>query len=87
MSNNKLLPTIVAEGYCCLYGFLAIEAVRGQTPNTLSAYWGFEPANFRHHYKCLKDGKRSHRCEVERGMKNPLCMRGDVATLKAEKPR
>lgn len=62
MSNHKLIPLIKEEGYCCLYGFLTIEKLRGQTPESLAAYWGFDPSGYRYHYSRLQDEKRSHRC-------------------------
>lgn len=88
MSNHKLLPTILEEGYCCLYGFLAIERERGQTPQSLAQYWGFEASNFRHHYAQLDARKRTHRCPVGEGCsRNPICMQADITSLQSERKK
>lgn len=70
--SESLTAKIYSEQYCCLYAYLRICKIRGETPKQMAENFKLSPDAIWYHYRKLEKGKIT--CD-----KKPDCM---CATIK-----
>lgn len=55
----RLMPKIASEGYCCIFGYLRLCRVKGETRNSMAEWIGVSPETIKNHYRRLKRGEHS----------------------------
>jgi hypothetical protein len=61
MTKVALLPKILSEEYCCIYGYISLCQARGQTAKSMASYLGVSKDSIWRKQREMKNGTR--RCQ------------------------
>jgi hypothetical protein len=78
MTKVALLPKILSEEYCCIYGYISLCQARGQTVKSMALYLGVSKDSIWRKQREIKTGTRA--CQ-----KTEDCLKPVIQTLQKEK--